>query len=91
VIPPGSVVKLNTKWGDKQGRIFRIGYYNPNDGLNCVWLVNETGEYEQSTDQKSIDEDFEILRLSTETDMHGFNREALGPVSEAEPLKLETV
>jgi len=91
VIPPGSVVKLLSQWGDEQGRIFRISYYNPNDGLNCVWLVNEKGEYEQTTDRKSINEDFEILKLSTETDMHGFNREILGPVSEDELLKLEMV
>ena len=90
VIPPRSVVKLVSQWGDQQGRILRIGYYSRQDGLNCVWLVNEKGEYEQTTDQKSISEDFEILKLSTETDMHGFKREKLGPISGKESSSLET-
>jgi len=88
VIPPRSVVKLLSPWGDDQGRIFRIGYYSRQDGLNCVWLVNELGTYEQTTDLKSIDEDFEILKLSDETDLHGVNREVLGPISDADFVKL---
>jgi hypothetical protein len=91
VIPPRSVVKLLSAWEDKQGRVFRIGYYSRQDGLNCVWLVNELGEYEHTTDQKSMDEDFEILTVSTETHLFGVNREILRPISEAELLKIETV
>jgi hypothetical protein len=82
VIPPRSVVKLLSAWGGNQGRVFRVGYYSRQDGLNCVWLVNDAGEYEQATDQKSIDQDFEILRVSGETDLFGIDREALGPISE---------
>ena len=26
------------------GRRFRIGYYSRQDGLDCIWLVNEKGE-----------------------------------------------
>ena len=89
VIPPRSVVKLLSRWGNDQGRVFRIGYYSRQDGLNCVWLVNETGDYEQTTDQKSIEKDFEIVWLSTETDMHGVDREILGPVTDVELMKLE--
>jgi hypothetical protein len=81
-------VKLLTPWGDTQGKIFRIGYYSRRDGLNCVWLVNEAGEYEQTTDQKSIDEDFEFIKLTTETDLYGIDREPLGPISEKEVLKV---
>ena len=88
VIPPRSVVKLLAAWGDDQGRIFRIGYYSRQDGLNCVWLVNEAGSYEQTTDQKSIGKDFEVLKLSTETDLYGIDREVLGPLSKAELVKL---
>jgi hypothetical protein len=91
VLPPCSVVRLTADWGNDKGRIFRIGYYSRQDGLNCVWLVNESGEYEQTTDQKSIDEDFEILKLSTETDVYGVEREVLGSISEADLLKMETV
>jgi hypothetical protein len=88
VIPPRSVVKLLSQWGNDQGRVFRIGYYNPQDGLNCVWLVNELGTYEQTTDQMSIETDFEVLTLSDETDRYGFNREVLGPISDADLVKL---
>jgi hypothetical protein len=77
-------VKLLSRWGNDQGRVFRIGYYSPQDGLNCVWLVNEAGIYEQTTDQNSIGKDFEVLQLSTETDFHGVNREILRPISQDE-------
>jgi hypothetical protein len=87
VIPPRSVVRLLAPWGDVQGRIFRIGYYSRQDGLNCVWLVNEAGEYEQTTDQSSIDKEFEILKVSGETDLFGVDCEVLGPISSAELLK----
>lgn len=89
VIPPRSVVRLVSQWGNDQGKIFRIGYYSRQDGLNCVWLVNELGSYEQTTDQKFIEENFEVLQLSMETDMYGVDREVLGPLSDAESLVLE--
>lgn len=88
VIPPRSIVKLLAPWGNDQGRIFRIGYYSRQDGLNCVWLVNETSEYEQTTDQQSIKDDFEVLYKSDETDTFGVDREVLGPISDNELLKL---
>jgi hypothetical protein len=88
VIPPRSVVRLLSSWGSDQGRIFRIGYYSRQDGLNCVWLVNEAGVYEQTTDQLSIEKDFEVLKLSAETDLHGFDREVLGQLSEDEARTL---
>jgi hypothetical protein len=56
--------------------------------LNCVWLVNEAGTYERTTDQRSIENDFEVLKLAAETDLFGINREALGPISDEEMLKL---
>jgi hypothetical protein len=84
VIPPRSVVRLLSPWGNNQGRVFRIGYYSRQDGLNCVWLVNESGDYEQTTDQKSIDEDIEVLKLSEETDLYGVDCETLRPISDAE-------
>lgn len=89
VIPPSSVVKLLAPWGDDQGRVFRIGYYSRQDGLDCVWLVNESGKYEQATDQKSITKDFQVLRRSDETDWFGFQREVLRPISTDELLKPE--
>jgi hypothetical protein len=88
VIPPQSVVKLLSRWGNDQGKIFRIGYYNPQDGLNCVWLVNESGSYEQTTDQRSIRKDFEILELSMETDLYGVDRKVLGAAADVEVVEL---
>jgi ribosomal protein S16 len=79
-IPPRSIVKLLARWGKDHGRVFRIGYYNPQDGLNCVWLVNARGEYEQTADQRSIRRSFEVLELSDETDFFGVDRNQLGPL-----------
>ena len=89
VIPPRSVVKLLKPWGTNEGRVFRVGYYNPQDGLDCVWLVNEAGKYEQTTDQESIRQDFRVLKLSDETDLYGVEREVLGPASHSEFLQWE--
>jgi hypothetical protein len=81
VIPPRSVVKVEACWGADQGRVFRIGYYSRTDGLNCVWLVNEAGIYEQATTQNSIRDDFYVLFRSDETDHYGTNRAVLQPTS----------
>ena len=59
-------------------RSFRIGYYRRTDGLDCVWLVNEAGEYEQTVDQKMIYSSFEVLNRSDATDLYGADRAALG-------------
>ena len=86
VIPPLSVVKLvrvtanEPAWGDHAGRIFRIGYYNPQDGLNCVWLVNEAGEYSETVDQEMIRTHFDVLEISGETDVFGVNRVPISPL-----------
>ena len=89
-IPPRSVVKLLANWNEDRGRIFRIGYYSKQDGLDCVWLVNEAGEYEQATDQQSIRDDFELLHLSDETDMYGVERDILGPTTTEALLAAKT-
>ncbi len=80
-IPPLSVVQLisdDPGWSDQKGRIFRIGYYSRQDGLDCVWLVDDTGLYEQTTDQESTSKDFAILQTSSESDVYGVDREVLG-------------
>ena len=47
VIPPRSLVELiradddTPRWKDRIGKIYRIGYYNPQDGLDTIWLVDE--------------------------------------------------
>lgn len=81
IIPPLSVVKLTSNdpdWSDQEGAIFRIGYYGKNDGLDCVWLVDDLGNYNQTTDQESIKRDFTVLELSEEDDLFGVNRPVIG-------------
>jgi homotetrameric cytidine deaminase len=85
VIPPLSVVQAlraaahEPAWKEYEGRIFRIGYYHQEDGLNCVWLVDDGGKYEKSVDQETIRTHFKILHVSQETELLGANRPAIGP------------
>jgi hypothetical protein len=87
VIPPRSVIRLakalpgQDGWRDDLGKVFRVGYYSKMDGLDCVWLVNDAGEYNETTDQKTIREQFEIVSLSDETDLFGDNRPPLKPLN----------
>jgi hypothetical protein len=77
VIPPRSRVrlmnadKLTRSWRKDVGRRFRIGYYTRKDGLDCIWLVNDDGEYEQTTDREFLVRYFEIEHLSSETNLDG--------------------
>jgi hypothetical protein len=65
VIPPRSRVRLVKRdrctptWRKDVGRRFRVGSYSRNDGLDCIWLVDEDGEYEQTTDRESLLKYFE--------------------------------
>jgi len=85
VIPPKTLVRLSRYdestpgWRKQIGREFRVGYYSPQDGLDCIWLVNDSGEYEQATDRKRLLMYFDLLRLSHETDLFGEKRAPLGP------------
>ena len=91
VIPPGSVVRpvrgdhKTPAWKDQIGRRFRIGYYRPSDGLDCVWLVNERGEYEQTTDHRTLRKCFEVETLSNERDYFGAARKPLRPLRRRSP------
>jgi hypothetical protein len=87
VIPPRSLVilaqidaKESPDWAIDCGPIFRIGFYNPNDGLDCIWLVNSEGEYEQTVDRKALLDRFFLLQLSNETDLYGHTRQPLRPL-----------
>jgi hypothetical protein len=86
IIPPRSVirvVKSNPDWdaGPQIGDTFRIGYYSRRDGPNCVWLVNDEGKYNQTWDQVTLPDHFEVVQLSDETDIFGNNRPPIGPVA----------
>ncbi len=83
VIPPRSRVRLvkvdrhTLTWRKDVGRLFRVGYYSRKDGLDCVWLVNENGEYEQTTDRQSLVKYFDIERLSPEKNLYGVGKRRL--------------
>lgn len=86
VIPPRSRVRLvradrtTPTWKDEIGRRFRVGYYSRQDGLDCIWLVNENGEYEQTTDRDYLLRFFEIEQLTNEKDYFGVHKRRLGPL-----------
>lgn len=85
IIPPLSLVQVarvtanEPDWQGYEGRIFRIGYYRKNDGLDCVWLVDDQGNYGEAVDQEMIRTHFKVLLLSDETDLFGVDRPVIGP------------
>ncbi len=92
-IPPLSVVQ--SVWGDKRnplakkdiGRVFRIGYYSPKDGLDCIWLVNNDGRYEQTTDHEHLYGHFDVIQFSDHTNWYGRRRAQIRPVRPADRIK----
>jgi hypothetical protein len=86
-IPPRSVVALKKLWpharkcGHQIGEKRRIGYYSRQDGLDCVWLVDDKGDYNWTTDHKWLYEHFEVLKFSEETDLFGVRRKRLKALS----------
>ena len=62
------------------GRRFRIGYYSWQDGLDCIWLVNEEGKYEQTIDHEFLLKNFEIESIAKERSLYGRGRPQLGPM-----------
>ena len=84
-IPPCSVVRVkkspSKKWAGNIGRRFRIGYYSWMDGLDCIWLVNEEGKYEQTVDHEFLAKYFEIESLSKERSLYGRHRPQFDPIS----------
>lgn len=60
--------------------MFRIGYYSQQDGLDVIWLVNENGEYEQTTDRAFLLKYFEPIEISDETDLYGARKPNFKPL-----------
>jgi len=92
VIPPRSVFRLvrgderTPEWKAQVGRVFRVGYYGRQDGLDCVWLVNDQAEYEQTSDREFLLRYFEPVMISRETDLFGDSRpklKSIGPSRDA--------
>lgn len=83
-LPPGTILQLAKLWpharkkGHEIGEIRRVGYYSPQDGLDCIWLVDVTGNYNWTADHKWVSEMFTVIRLSDETDFYGKTKRRLG-------------
>jgi hypothetical protein len=93
VIPPRSRVRLilvddqTPSWKKDIGREFRVGYYSRKDGLDCIWLVNEEGEYEQTTDRKFLLKYFDVEHWSREKNFFGRGRRRLRRIRIPSPLE----
>jgi hypothetical protein len=79
--------KDTASWKKDIGRQFRVGYYGRKDGLDCIWLVNESVEYEQTTDRKFLLKHFDIEHLSGETNLYGKGKRRLGKIRLRTPLE----
>jgi hypothetical protein len=85
-IPPKSVVRLasfskdGVSWRRKVGQILRLGYYGPNDGLDCIWLGKEGGDYQETTDHAYLFKYFAVIQLSEEKNLFGRRKKPIGPI-----------
>jgi hypothetical protein len=78
--------KHTPAWRKDIGRQFRVGYYSRKDGLDCIWLVNESGKYEQTTDRAFLLKYFDVERLSKEKDLFGRGKRRLGKIRMRDPM-----
>jgi hypothetical protein len=91
-IPPQSVVRLSATsyarrhWPEKIGSVFRIGYYGRTDGLDCIWLVDDQGEYAETIDHAFLFRWYDIITVSAERNLYGARKPKLLPVRFAEGL-----
>jgi len=83
-IPPCSVLTVRRRarspWAHEVGRIFRVGYYGKMDGLDCIWLVDEKGEYSQTIDHESLNRFFDIQYIAKERSLYGRGRPKFRPI-----------
>ena len=93
IIPPRSRVRLlkadaqTPSWKKAVGRQFRVGYYSRKDGLDCIWLVNENGTYEQTTDRALLLKYFEVEHVSQENNLYGRGKRRLQKIRIPTPLE----
>jgi hypothetical protein len=68
-IPPLSVVRVSRKarsryYRAQPGAVFRVGYYSRMDGLDCIWLVNDNGQYQEAVDHEFLYRNFDVIQLA---------------------------
>ncbi len=56
-------------------------YYTKQDGLDCIWLVDNKGSYNCTSDHKWLYEKFQVIEYSDESDFFGEDRPAMGPLT----------
>jgi len=89
-IPPKSVVRLAStnyakkRWPEKVGSVYRIGYYGRRDGLDCIWLVDDDGQYKETIDHEFLFRWYDIIMTSEETNLYGIGRPKLPEIRSAE-------
>jgi len=54
-----------------------VGYYSRKDGLDCIWLVNENGTYQQTTNRAFLLKYFDVEHLSKERHFYGRGKRRL--------------
>jgi hypothetical protein len=83
-IPPCSVISVRRRagspWAKEVGRKFRIGYYSKMDGLDCIWLVDAKGKYNQSIDHEYLNKFFDIQFIAKERSLYGRGRPQFSPI-----------
>lgn len=86
VIPPCSIIELvkandtTPLWKNRIGKRYRIGFYSPQDGLDTIWLVDDSGDYFGTIDHDYLLKYFKIIRLSKIKDYLGDNCKPLQPI-----------
>ena len=82
--PPCSVISVRRKarspWVGEIGRFFRVGYYSKMDGLDCIWLVDEKGKYDQTIDHETLNKFFDIRSVAEERSLYGRGRPQFPPI-----------
>jgi hypothetical protein len=90
-IPPCSVISVKRKarspWAKEVGRVFRIGYYSKMDGLDCIWLVDEEGNYDQTIDHEGLNDFFDIQSVAKERSLHGRGRPQFAPIKQKQHFR----
>jgi hypothetical protein len=87
-IPPLSVVRVDYKgrgsFRKKNGRVFRVGCYSRQDGLDCIWLVNDGGKYEQTVDHDFLYRHFDVIQFADHENWYGRRRKKIPPIRPAD-------
>jgi len=50
------------------------------DGLDCIWLVDENGKYDQTIDHESLSRFFDIQSIAKKRSLYGRGRPQFPPI-----------